>query len=510
MKLADLSWRLKIPLALTAVIVLTEVVVTTALVSRALRDARGDLEASARNLGTLLARSLREPLLRDDLWQAFEVIRSPVAARSADNPLQDIVVLDAARQVYVASDPRRLRLATPAADLPAPLADLAARGQASEGFHFMFDGIDGGAGAGVELGAVWPIKAEDGTPLGTLLLAFDAALYQERVRRTLVELALVSLPGLLILVPLGWLAGKRLAEPLVQVAQALSRVGREPPVRIAEALPAAGADEIGRLSHQARAMLADLARKDALERQVIASERLAAVGRVSAAIAHEINNPLGGMLNAIDTAARHGRPDAVTLKTLGLLERGLQQIRATVSALLVEARLDSPRLTAQDWLDLHTLIEPQLSARTLRLLWQVDTAASPSWPLPAHEVRQLVLNLLLNATKAAQATAHEPATVELTVTDAPGLLAVVVGNTGPDIPADLLPRLFEPFVAATERGGQRSWGLGLWVCWQIVQRLHGSIEVQSEAGWTRFAVSLPLERPVAPADSAGSPTNRET
>ncbi len=495
MRIADISWRIKMPLAITAVIVLTEVVVTTLLVTRTLRDSRRDLEASAASLGTVLARSLREPLLRDDLWQAFEVIRTPLAARDPDSALQGIVVLDAQQQVFVATDPKRIPVTTEAAALPQPLAALASSAASEDRFRFLL----GRGPAGPELAGAGPILAEDGTRLGTVLLDYDAKLYAQRLRSALTELALFSVPGLLLLVPLGWFAGKRLAEPLVQTAQALSRVGHEPPAQIARALPAASADEIGRLSAQARTMLDGLARKEALEREVMASERLAAVGRVSAAIAHEINNPLGGMLNAIDTATRHGRGDAFTRKTLGLLERGLMQIRATVNALLVEARLDSPRLTAQDWDDLLLLIEPQLAARSLKLYWQVEPATQLDAPLPAHDVRQLVLNLLLNALQAAQAVDGGAAAIELTVARSPGLLAVVVGNTGPDMPPERLSRLFEPFVASTADDGGQRYGLGLWVCWQIVQRLGGTIEVESNAGWTRFAVTLPLAEPPASA-----------
>ena len=145
-------------------------------------------------------------------------------------------------------------------------------------------------------------------------------------------------------------------------------------------------------------MLSDLARKAALEREMVQSERLAAVGRLSAAVAHEINNPLGGMLNSLDTLARHGSPDALTSRTIGLLQRGLEQIRATVRALLVEARLDSPALTESDWSDLKELVQPQAAQRNVQLIWSI--AASPTLPLPAHQVRQLVLNLLLNAIQA--------------------------------------------------------------------------------------------------------------
>ena len=489
MKIADISYRIKIPLALSAVILLTELVVTSMLVTRAFHDARTDLEASALNLTTVLARSLREPMVRDDLWQAFEVIRTPLAARSTENPLQAIVVLDATDRVFVASDPQHLPVTTPLESVPEGLVEIVLR---SRDFgQFEFRQAQGEAGA--ELAAAGPVIAEDGTRLGTVLIEFDAERYHARVRSTLIDVLLISLPGLVFLIPLGWYWGKRMAEPLAQTAQALSRVGHDAPAAIAAGLPPASRDEIGRLAAQTRGMLDELARKEALEREMVASERLAAVGRVSAAIAHEINNPLGGMLNAIDTAQRHAEPDPFTRKTLGLLQRGLQQIRATVSALLVEARLDSPQLDAQDWQDLRTLIDPQVQARGLALLWNIEPAAAEPLPLPAHQIRQLVLNLLLNAIKAAD----EDGQIELTVVRGPGLLGVVVGNTGMPIPPELLGRLFEPFVAATERDGKRAYGLGLWVCYQIVQQLRGSISAESADGWTRFAVSLPIEERMA-------------
>jgi two-component system NtrC family sensor kinase len=487
--LRDLSWRLKIPLAITAVILLTEIVVTTLLVTRALGDARRDLEASAESLTKLLARSLRDPMLRDDLWLAFEVVRAPLEARSSDSPLQGVVVLDAARQVFVSSDPRRMPVLTPARALPEPLAPLALKSAGDNGFHLAL----GRGTTGPELAAAGPIVAEDGRRLGTVMLDYNGALYAERVRSAVFEVALVSVPGLLLLVPLGWYAGKRLAQPLSQMAQAMAQVGRQSPQQVQTLLPPDGGDEVGQLSAQARQMLDGLARKAALEREVMASDRLAAVGRVSAAIAHEINNPLGGMLNAIDTAMRHGNPDAVSRKTFGLLERGLQQIRATVAALLVEARLDSPRLGGQDWDDLLMLIQPDAATRGLQLLWQVDASATLDTPLPGHEVRQLALNLLLNATAAARPPAEGgSAAVEFTVTRTSGQLAMLVGNTGPALAPERLARMFEPFVASAIDEGPHRRGLGLWVCWQIVQRLKGSIDVASNGTWTRVSVRLPV------------------
>ncbi len=495
MKLRDLSWRLKIPLAITLVIFATEIIVTALLVTRALSDSRRDLEASADSLATVLSSSLRDPLLRDDVWQAFEIIGMPMAARRSDNPLKAVVVLDTASLVFVSSEPRRMPVLSASSALPEPLAQFAAQAVELQAFQFVL----GRGEAGPELAASKPILAEDGSRLGTVLLEYDGKIYTARLRSAVFDVALISVPGLLLLIPLGWYAGKRLAEPLAQITQVLARASHEPPEQVLKLLPPESGDEVGRLSSQARLMLNGLARKAALEQEVMASDRLAAVGRVSAAIAHEINNPLGGMLNAIDTALRHGQPDAISRKTFGLLERGLQQIRATVEALLVEARLNSPHLTEQDWEDLLLLIQPNASERNVQLLWQIEPAQVSSIAVPAHEVRQLALNLLLNAVAAAQAIDTEVAAVELTVAQSPGMLALIVGNTGPALSPERIAQMFEPFVAADSSENQHRYGLGLWVCWQIVQRLNGNIHVASDGQWTRVSVSLP----VAPSHAVG-------
>jgi signal transduction histidine kinase len=421
-------------------------------------------------------------MLRDDLWQAYEVIRTPLEVRSPGNPLQGIVIFDAANRVFVASDPKRLPVFASAELLPEAQRNLLGSAAAARTFLFDSPAPDGEA---LFLSA-GPVLADDGTYVGSVLLAFDADAFQARVRASLWRLLLVSIPGLLLLVPLGWYWGTRIAEPMARLAAAMSRVGRDPPLAIATQLPAAGRDEIGTLSMRFQQMLRDLARKDSLEREMVQSERLAAVGRLSAAVAHEINNPLGGMLNSLDTLARHGAPDALTRRTIGLLQRGLEQIRATVRALLVEARLDSPALTESDWSDLKELVQPQATQRRVHLEWNID--ASPTLPLPAHQVRQLVLNLLLNATNACS----PDGTVTLGVSERGGRLEITVANTGEPLAAEQIERLFEPFVAAGPSSGAPSHGLGLWVSYQIAQQLGGSIAAGSEDGVTRFSVDVPL------------------
>lgn len=487
MRLRNLSWQLKIPIVITAVILVTEIVVTGLLVSRSLSDSRRDLEYSADSLTTVLASSLRGPILRDDVWQGYEIINKPLQARRSDNPLTAVVVLDAADVVFVSSEPKRMPMLMPGESLPAPLLSVASIIKVPT-FTFVLGEGDGGQ----ELAAAKPILTNDGIRLGTVLLEFDGEVYGARVRSAIVDVALITVPGLLLLIPLGWYAGKRLAKPLTQITQVLARVGHDPPDQVINLLPPESGDELGRLSAQARHMLNELARKSALEQEVMASDRLAAIGRVSAAIAHEINNPLGGMLNAIDTALRHGQPDALSKKTFGLLERGLRQIRSTVEALLVEARLNSPQLNDQDWQDLLLLVQPDALAQNTELLWNIEPSDSGHLHLPAHEIRQLTLNLLLNALAATRQVGSKKAAVELTVTHTRGWLAIVVANTGKAMSVERIGQMFEPFVAADPSEKQHRHGLGLWICWQIVQRLKGNINVSSDDHWTSVSISLPI------------------
>jgi signal transduction histidine kinase len=284
---------------------------------------------------------------------------------------------------------------------------------------------------------------------------------------------------LAVLIPLGWYAGNRMVIPLVSLTRAMRRVGSEPPSRVGADLYLGG-DEIGQLGRQFQAMLHELENKQALERQMIMSDRLASIGRLTAGIAHEINNPLGGMLNAINTCRRHGNPDPVAERTISLLERGLLQIKETVSTLLVEARVESHALTREDLEDVHTLVAHEAAKKQLAVRWY--NWLEQTVALPSTLVRQVLINLLLNAINAAPAGGLVICDVRV----ADKALRLQVSNDGHHFAPEQLDRLFEPF--ASESGT----GLGLWVVYQIVQQLHGEIRVSNGPPVTRFDLSFPL------------------
>ena len=177
------------------------------------------------------------------------------------------------------------------------------------------------------------------------------------------------------------------------------------------------------------------------------------------------------------------------LKTLTLIERGLLQIKDTVGALLVEAKVKSRDLSPQDVDDVRTLIEPQARERGVNLRWESQLNAPLS--LPSTSVRQVLINLLLNAVQASGPGGEVG--VAITIVDT--TLSIVVVNGGQMLTDTQAAHLFEPFANADERGH----GLGLWVCYQIARQLGGDIAVESEMrdglGRTSFKVTLPVGAP---------------
>lgn len=473
----NLSYLYKTPLSVSMVILLTAMMVAGTLIAQTYRDAKYDLAHSALSLGKVLSRTLRPALLHDQVWQAYETITTPLDTTIQDTSSQPMfILLDANHQIYVSTRPVRFPMLATLSGVDSVYAKLEQQirqYRAPEPFTFE-DALLG------KLFFVVPILAEDGVTLGTLVMQYSTSLFLTRFNKSLERVAVSVLAVLVVLLPLGWYGGRRLAAPLIHLADCLGQIGRELPASIHCDLHESR-DEIGILSSRFKRMLEELREKQELEKQIVVSDRLAAIGRLAAGIAHEINNPLGGMLNAINTHKRHGTPDALASKTLSLLERGLSQIKETVATLLVEAKLESRALTPQDIEDTRTLVLADVMKKNAHLEWQ--NSVSEPVPLPSTQVRQILLNLLLNAVHAIRR--HGNAICRIYVRD--GQLTLTVQNDGACISQEQMEHLFEPFFSVESNGH----GLGLWVTYQLVEQLGGQIHVVSETDNTVFRVTLP-------------------
>jgi signal transduction histidine kinase len=470
-----LSFRYRVPLDVSLVVLVTGLSIAGIVLWHDYHRLRADAEANSDRLGRLLAHALLPDLRVDETWHAYQTLMSVYRGAEPSWLLPSFaLVLDADGRTWVASDPPLFPMAQKpewlAADEPLltrSLADPSARmSREVPGVHWIY--------------RLMPVTAGDAA-VGTLVLAYSKDALGARFHETALRVLIATGALLFLLLPFGWWVGRRIARPLVEIEGCVARLGdrADLPLVCPTQEPY---DELGRLRARIEAVAAELEQKQALERQMIRSERQAALGRLAAGVAHEINNPLGGMLTAIGMYRRHGGDPVVARQTLSLLERGLDQIRHVVSALLVEVKEAPRELTPKDIDDIAELVAPRVRETHLHLIWE-NRLARPL-ALPAGPVRQILLNLALNA---AQATPAGEAMAVLVEAEA-GALRMRVTNAGVPIPEARLDRLFEPFAESSSGGS----GLGLWMTDQTVRQLGGRIHADSRPGQTTFEVTIPV------------------
>lgn len=474
----DLSLRYKLPLWGGLLMAAVALALSLSFMFQAYDDLKRDMLAHSDNLGRTLVKTLYAPMLHDDVWRAFEIIQAPYAEDSTTPAFrtggpEGLILLNAVHEVFVSSRPDSWSMQTPVARLGPAFARLDERLKSvPEARTISVEADD------VILLAL-PMMA-DGIGIGHLVLVHPADFYWPRFRTLALRALLITALVLAVLLPLNWYWGRRMAVPVLRLAKRMDQLGRHDPANpLSRDYPYR--DELGRLFQAYDRMHGEMAEKAALEQRMVKSDRLAALGRLSAGIAHEINNPLGGLMTALDTVKLHAARDPVLDRMLPYLERGLDQIRNIVAALLVETRGRSRPLTAQDVEDVRTLLASEAKKRDVD--WSWDNRAGDATGLPATLVRQVLINLVLNALQAAGAGGH--VAVRCAGTD--DGLELAVENDGAGIPDALMKHLFEPFTGLNEEGH----GLGLWITHQIVEQLGGAIGVDRRDGRTRFTITLP-------------------
>jgi PAS domain S-box-containing protein len=229
-----------------------------------------------------------------------------------------------------------------------------------------------------------------------------------------------------------------------------------------------------------------------VEQQLFESEKLAAVGRLAASIAHEVNNPLEAIKNAL-FLMQSGDSDK-NIRFLEIARKETERVSHIIRQMLGFAR----RSGEVDWVDVNQLLEETLVLLEKKL-WHSRIRVERSFDerLPrikarADQLRQVFLNLLINAQ---QAIPGEGKISILTATPEQSLqpsILIQISDSGVGISEDDLNRVFEPFFST----GKKGTGLGLWVTHDIVRQHGGRIEVSSEKGHgTVFSIILQVESP---------------
>jgi signal transduction histidine kinase len=445
-------------------------------------------EAQARRLRDVaaahldgLASAVTDPVIREDVWEIYDALDRARQDHAGLKPTDTVVAAPDGR-VLAASDPRSFPSWSP---LPSAFltqaagsSDLAIRPDAPQALARR-DLSSGSRGIGAIYATfdVGPLLAE-----------------RQSVKRALIATNVVLT---LVLAAMAWLTVRHMMAPLRILSRHLQGSEAQAVAPVPPEITHRATAEARKLYGAFNRMAEAVQEREILARQLAEEERLASLGRLASGMAHEINNPLGGLFNAIDTLKAHGdRPD-VRRRSLDLVERGLKGIRDVVRATLVTHRGERPTrdLEAADLDDLRLLVGPEIRRRNLVLTW--DNALEGTVAVPATAVRQVVLNLLLNACQATPANGE----VTFTARSIEATIVLTVEDTGSG-----MDETGHGILGGTSRAGGEigtGGGLGLWMVRRLVVDMGGGIASRGRPPrGTVVRVSIPLRAGEGLADVA--------
>jgi signal transduction histidine kinase len=311
-------------------------------------------------------------------------------------------------------------------------------------------------------------------------------------RDLLSRLMVVALGLLLTSTLVGLLGAYRLTRPV----QSLSAATRE----IAKGdfgieVKVQSRDEIGELAGSFNRMAGELLQRDEAlndaQSQLVQSEKMAAFGQLGAGIAHEVKNPLAGILGCAQLSLRKSEKGTPVEKNLRLIEKETKRCKAIIENLLRFARQERTQLQPTH---VNPAVNDAIAIVSHQLgMHKVDLEQDLADDLPSihgnnNQLQQVVMNLIMNAQ---QAMDGQPGTVRVSTGLSPnGHVQIGVSDTGPGMSDEVKGKLFEPFF--TTKPGGKGTGLGLSVSFGIIKDHGGEIAVSSTLGeGTTFTITLP-------------------
>lgn len=256
-------------------------------------------------------------------------------------------------------------------------------------------------------------------------------------------------------------------------------------------------DELGGLANSFSALLEKLRGRfrelNRLYRKMSQADRLSALGRLAAGIAHEINNPLTIISTSIQMMQRDTNIDPELKEDVTIIHEEIQRIAGKVKELLSFAQEHQPEMHPErvaDFLaDTTRLTRHELKKNNVALAENYEGAGGAEVSIDQNQMRQVFLNLILNSVHAMKDTGGA-LTVTACVKEAENAVEISVADTGEGIAPENIQRIFDPFFTTKPTG--EGTGLGLAIAYRIVQLHGGEITVESAPGaGTTFTVTLP-------------------
>jgi len=355
-----------------------------------------------------------------------------------------------------------------------------------------------------------PIRDYDGNVVGMLSVGIPENTYTSIRNRVVLLFFGIATGGFLLIIGITYYMIGNITRPIGQMVAATHNIIAG---RFDQEVPSDSHTEIALLAESFNAMLQSLRqmRGDleewgrtleekvrqrteelvAMQARVAQSERLASIGMLAAGVAHEINNPLGGILALTGLSVEDMREDDPNRENLEEVIRQTERCRDIVKGLLAFSRQSKSNIQL---LDLNKVIEDTLFLVTKQaLFFNINLVQNLAPDLPrvladGSQCQQVFMNILMNAVQAM----NERGTIAIaTRCGASNSVEVAISDTGQGIPADQIDKIFDPFF--TTKASGKGTGLGLSIAYGIVTTHRGTISVRSEVGkGSTFTVRLPI------------------
>lgn len=288
------------------------------------------------------------------------------------------------------------------------------------------------------------------------------------------------------------LLSKRFISPITELAATMEKTGGD---YLDVKVDVKGYDELAVLGERFNSMIERI--KQANEElkktheKLVQSEKLASVGILAAGIAHEINNPLGGIFNCLQMLKLNGNNPELRGKYLNLIKEGLDRIESTVSKLLWVSQkeyLKPVSMNVKDSINgVYTFVEYKLKKGRIQFVNEVEDGLFIIFD--PHDFHQVILNLFINAIHAMK----DEGCLTVRGYRDDSKIKVEIIDTGEGISQENLGRIFAPFFTTKPPG--EGTGLGLWMCYNIIKNYNGEIYAESEVGkGTKFTLTFPVNQ----------------
>lgn len=474
MKALSRTWPLavRVPVLVAALMIAASIAISHSVLSRLAEDQENQLQALTGAYLDGLSAAIMPSVLRRDVWETFDGL-DRARHRYAGITVVQAVVATPENTVIAAADPSSFPV------------------QSAMPPDFLNHFSEAKLNINEDSGRAWAYQTlqEEGIFIGRIYVEIDIRELLKVRREVLYALVSVNVALTAIFSFLGYFLVLRMLKPVDLLTRRFQRVEQGADAPFSEREIQMASPEHRQVLLRFNAMIQALNEREALSSRLAEEERHSMLGKLASGMAHEVNNPLAGMLNAIDTIEVHGDKPEVRRSSLALLRRGIEGIRGVVRATLVtyKGTPNANSLKRADLDDLVFLAQHEIGVRHLELDWLNELPDDIE--LEGAVVRRIALNLLLNACAASPPNGK----VEFHAAVQGADLLVTVADAGPGLPLPVREMIDRDIPYPSPPSGVK--GLGLWTVQRECHQLGGRLTYADTSPGTTFLVTIPLPQP---------------